>query len=163
MVKNTRFLIIPILVFVTTIVYSQNTLPATEIKTLDGQMVNLADIANEKRFTILSFWATWCSPCKKELDAIAEIYNDWLDTYDMQLVAISVDDTRALAKVKPMVAEKGWPYLVLTDANQSLMRDLHFQSVPYTVLLKDGEIIYTHNGYLPGDEDELEEKMAAAQ
>ena len=163
MVKNTRSLIIAFLVFFATIAYSQSSIPAAEIKTLEGQMVNLADIANEKKFTILSFWATWCSPCKKELDAIAEIYDDWLETFDVQLVAISVDDTRALAKVKPMVAEKEWPYLILTDANQVLMRDLHFQSVPYTVLLKDGEIIYTHNGYLPGDEEELAERMASAQ
>ena len=109
---------------------------------------------------MLSFWATWCKPCKKELDAIADLYEEWQSNYNMKLIAISVDDARALAKVKPMVAEKAWPYDILTDSNQDLMRALNFQSVPHTILLnKQGEIVYTHSGYLPGDEEELEAQM----
>ena len=80
----------------------------------------------------------------------------------MQLVAVSIDDARAAAKVKPMVAEKGWPFMVLVDTNQELMRALHFQSVPYTIIVdRQGQIVYNHSGYLPGDELELEEKLAS--
>jgi peroxiredoxin len=139
------------------IVLAQNQVPNTEIKTLEGQSVNIQEYTQNGKITILSFWATWCSPCKKELDAIADIYEDWQTEYDLELVAISIDNTRALAKVKPMVQEKSWPYTILTDSNQDLMRSLQFQSIPQTFLLdKEGNIVYTHTGYLPGDEDELE-------
>ena len=107
----------------------------------------------------MSFWATWCAPCKKELN-VAEIYDQWVENYQVRLVAISVDDARAAAKVKPMVAEKAWPYEVFIDTNQELMRALHFQTVPYTIIVDGkGEIVYNHSGYLPGDEIELEEKI----
>ncbi|MCB0685341.1 MAG: TlpA family protein disulfide reductase [Saprospiraceae bacterium] len=142
-------------------IYSQDQLPQATIKSIDGQNVSFEEIVNSEKVTIISFWATWCAPCKKELDAIADLYEDWQDQYNVELIAVSVDDARAAAKVKPMIAEKGWPYRVFIDTNQSLMRSLHFQTVPYTILVdKNQKIVYTHSGYLPGDELELEEKVA---
>lgn len=143
-------------------IYGQDQLPQATIKSIDGKNIEFKDIMQLEKITIVSFWATWCAPCKKELDAIADLYEDWTSQYDVELVAISVDDARAAAKVKPMVAEKGWPFRVFVDSNQSLMRSLHFQTVPYTVVIdKDQKIVYNHSGYLPGDELELEEKVAA--
>ena len=76
---------------------AQKAVPSAEIKTLDGKTVNLQDYAKNGKITVISLWATWCSPCKKELDAIAEIYPDWQEEYDMELVAITIDTQRALA------------------------------------------------------------------
>lgn len=136
-------------------------LPDANIKSLEGQTISFKEAVSADGLTIVSFWATWCAPCKKELDAIAEIYDQWLENYKVRLVAISVDDARAAAKVKPMVAEKGWPYEIFIDTNQELMRALHFQTVPYTIIVDSkGEIVYNHSGYLPGDEIELEEKIS---
>ncbi|NND06285.1 MAG: TlpA family protein disulfide reductase [Saprospiraceae bacterium] len=150
------------LILIYSAVSGQATLPDIQVRTLDGKSVNINDIAQEGQITVINFWATWCHPCKKELDAIAEIFPDWEDDYGLQLVAVSVDDARALAKVGPLVAEKDWPYTVVTDSNQQLMRALQFQSVPHTLLLnQQGEIVYTHSGYLPGDEETLEEEIAA--
>ena len=141
----------------------QDGVDGINVKSLDGQNVSFSSELEDGKVTVVSFWATWCAPCKKELDAIAEIYNDWQTTYDMELIAVSVDDARAAAKVKPMVAEKGWPYRVFIDSNQAFMRSLQFQSVPYTILIdKEGKIVYKHTGYLPGDELELEEEIKAA-
>ena len=118
--------------------------------------------AKNGKITVISLWATWCSPCKKELDAIAEIYPDWVEEYDMELVAITIDTRRALAKVKPMVQTKGWEYIVLSDANNQLRNALNFQTIPQTYLIdQNGEIVYTHSGYVPGDEYELEDKIKA--
>lgn len=142
-------------------IFSQDQIPDVVVKTLEGQSMSLAEAIEDGQITVLSFWATWCSPCKKELDAITEVYEDWQENYGVELIAISVDDARASAKVQPMVAEKGWPFKVLVDNNQDLMRALHFQSVPYTILInQDGTIVYTHSGYLAGDEIELESEIA---
>lgn len=141
---------------------AQNTLPDVSIKTLDGQTVNIKDYANNGKYTVLSFWATWCSPCKRELDAISEYYEEWQEDLDMELVAITIDNARNLPKVKPMVETKGWEYTILSDSNEDLKRSLNFQTVPMTFLLnKEGEIVYTHSGYNPGDEFELEDKIKA--
>ncbi len=139
---------------------AQKSLPEVSIKNLDGKSVDIQDYAKNGKITVLSFWATWCSPCKKELDAIAEIYPDWQEEYDAEVVAITIDTRRALAKVRPMVESKGWEYDILSDVNQELQQALNFQTVPQTFLIdQDGNIVYEHSGYVPGDEFELEDKI----
>ncbi len=78
------------------------------------------------------------------------------------LVAISTDDARSAAKVPGVVEAKGWKYRILLDSNKELSIAANIQSVPYTFLLdQNGNIVYEHIGYTPGDEDELEERIAA--
>jgi len=144
----------------TSLVYGQKALPDVNVKSLDGKSINIQEFAKDGKITVISFWATWCSPCKKELDAIADLYPDWQADYDMELVAVTIDNARALAKVRPMVETKGWEYTVLSDANEELRKALNFQTVPHTLLLdQDGNIVYSHSGYVPGDEYELEDKI----
>tara|TARA_B100000683_G_C12506704_1_gene559314 strand:- start:4139 stop:4630 length:492 start_codon:yes stop_codon:yes gene_type:complete len=140
--------------------FSQNSLPDLNIEGIDGKKVNLKTLSESGKPTILSFWATWCKPCKQELNNIAEVYEDWQDSYDVQLVAVSIDNARTAYKVKTYVDGQDWDYLVLLDKNQELRQSLNFQTVPYTLLLnKDGEIVYRHQGYVEGDEYELEDKL----
>lgn len=151
-----------LLTFLSAVSYGQTQLPSAEIKTLDGATINLQDFAQNGKPTIISLWATWCAPCKKELDAIAEVYEDWQEDYNVELVAISIDTRRQLAKVKPMVETKGWPFQILSDANNTLTNVLNYQTIPQTYLVdENGQIVYSHNGYLPGDEYELEDKLKA--
>jgi len=139
-----------------------STIPSVEVKTLDGKTVNIQDYIGKGKITVVSFWATWCSPCKRELDAIAEFYPEWQEEYNVELVAVTIDDSRSLAKVPAMLETKGWEYTVLADVKQELKKALNFQTVPQTFLLNQkGEIVHTHSGYSPGDEYELEEKIQA--
>lgn len=136
-------------------------LPEVTVKTLEGQTVKLNDIVARQKLTVISFWATWCAPCKKELTALMDYYEDWKADYDVEIIAITIDDNRALPKVKPMVETKGWPFVILSDANQDLMRALNFQTVPQTFVIdQKGNIQYEHPGYNPGDEFELEDRLA---
>ena len=135
--------------------------PSVAIKTLDGKSVNIQDYTNSGKITVVSFWASWCTPCKRELDAINEVYSEWSDKYGIQLLAITIDDARGLSKVPAMVKSKGWEFTVLADSKQELQRALNFQTIPQTFLInKNGDIVYTRNGYNPGDELELEKKIA---
>ncbi len=138
------------------------TFPSIEVKTLDGKAVNIKDYVNQGKITVVSFWATWCSPCKRELDAIAEYYEEWQEDYNFELIAITIDDARSLAKVPALVETKGWDYTIFSDARQELKKALNFQTVPQTFLInQNGEIVYEHTGYNPGDEYELEDKIKA--
>lgn len=143
-------------------VFTQKELPNLILKDVYGKRVNVADYGENGKITVLSFWATWCSPCKKELNNIAYMYEDWMDDYDMELIAISIDDERNVSKVQTYVNGQAWDYEVLLDTNEDLKRMLNFQTVPYTVLIdQEGNIVYTHSGYVEGDEYVLEEKIAA--
>jgi peroxiredoxin len=145
---------------IATALHAQQTLPAIEVKTLDGQAVNIQAYGQNEKITVLSFWATWCAPCKKELDAYARLYADWQAKYAVEVLAITIDNQRALPRVAPMVASREWPFEVLSDAGQRLQRALDFQTIPQTFVLdREGRIAYAHSGFVPGDEYELEEKI----
>lgn len=141
-------------------------LPGVILSDVDGNKVDISQLSADGKIIILSFWATWCVPCKKELTNIMDVYEDWQKNYNVELIAVSIDDSRNVTKVKPMVEGSDWPYRVLLDPNQDLKRALSFQNVPYTVVTdKTGNISYIHNGYVEGDEFELEEhlKVLASQ
>ncbi len=133
-------------------------LPEVTLKDMDGKSVNVADYGENGKITVMSFWATWCGPCKKELNNIAERYDRWQDEFGLEVIAVSVDDQRSSDKVKTYVNGVGWEYDVLLDVNEDLKRQLNFQTVPYTIVVdSEGDILYEHGGYVEGDENELEE------
>lgn len=150
------------LLLLTTVCMGQKKFPATTVYEMDGQKIDLQEYIDNDKIKILSIWATWCAPCKKELDAIAEMYPDWQEDYNVELIAITIDTRRALAKVGPMVATKGWEYTIFSDPNNILRNALQFQTIPQTFIVdQNGEIVYSHNGYVAGDEFELEDKVKA--
>lgn len=136
-------------------------LPSIEIKDLSGSNVDISKYSDNEKLTVISFWATWCTPCKKELNNISEIYEEWVTEYDVELIAISIDDSRSTSKVKAYINGQGWDFEVLLDSNSDLKRALNFQTVPFTLLLdQEGKIVYRHTGYVEGDEYILEDEIA---
>ena len=92
-------------------------LPSVNIKDMEGNSLNFSKISNNGKPMIISFWATWCKPCKAELNTIAEEYDDWVDETGVKLVAVSIDDARSSSRVEPYVNAQGWEYMVLLDPN----------------------------------------------
>lgn len=153
-------ILLSLVILTTSMTDNARMLPSIEVKTLEGKSVNIQDYHTPGKITILSFWATWCHPCMRELDAISELYPEWQEKYDVELVAVTIDNARALAKVKPLVLQKGWDYTILSDARQELQKAMNFQVIPQTfVIAKEGEIVYDHSGYTPGDEYHLEDEI----
>ena len=130
------------------------------LKALDGQSVQTSVIKNDGKPVIISFWATWCKPCNRELDAIKEVYDEWQDETGVKLVAISIDDARSAARVKPWVDGKDWPYEVYLDQNKDFARAMNVVNVPHTFLINgEGEIVWQHTSYQDGGEEEMIEKV----
>tara|TARA_B100001741_G_scaffold313801_1_gene322128 strand:+ start:9784 stop:10281 length:498 start_codon:yes stop_codon:yes gene_type:complete len=135
-------------------------LPSVKVKDLKGKLVNIQNLSNDDNPIVISFWATWCKPCKKELNTIAEVYEDWQEETGVKLVAVSIDDSRSASKVKPYVNASGWDYEVFIDSNRELARALGVSTVPHTFLLNgEGSIVWEHKGYIDGDEEELYEQI----
>ena len=135
-------------------------LPAVTLKALNGQSVQTDTLSNNGKPFIIDFFATWCKPCNRELDAIAEVYEDWQEETGVKIYAVSIDQGQNINKVKPLVNNHGWPYEVLLDPNSDLKRALGIQTIPF-VLIVDGQgnIVYKHNGYTDGAEEELINKV----
>jgi len=139
--------------------FSQNELPSIDLTTTDGETINIQKAASSDNIVIVSLWATWCVPCLKELDAISEVWEEWQEETKVELIAVSVDDSRTVKRVKPLINGKGWNYKVLLDSNNDLKRALGASTVPLTLLVKNNKIIYRHSGYSPSSEMELYEKI----
>ena len=141
----------------------KKSIPSVKLETLDGKSFNTSSISNDGNPAIISFWATWCKPCKEELNTIADEYEDWIDETGVKLVAVSIDDQRSATRVKPYVNSVGWEYDILLDKNSDFKRAMGVQNVPHTFLLDgNGNIVYQHNSYSPGDEEKLYEKVKSA-
>ena len=146
------------LILIISIGYSQ--LPNINLKDVNGVTKNLSKFSNNGNPIIISFWATWCKPCKAELNTIAEEYDDWTDETGVKLIAVSIDDARSSTRVEPYINAQGWEYLVLLDPNGDLKRAMNVNNVPHTFLVDgNGKIVWDHNNYSPGDEEELYEEL----
>ena len=141
--------------------FTEKRLPSMVLNDIHGERINISEYGRNGKLTVFSFWATWCTPCKKELSNISYLYEDWQEMYDMDLVAVSIDDERNISKVQVYVDGQAWDYDVLLDTNSDLKRSLNFQTVPYIIIVDQrGNIVYSHSGYVEGDEYYLEEKLA---
>jgi cytochrome c biogenesis protein CcmG, thiol:disulfide interchange protein DsbE len=140
-----------------------SSIPSADIKTLEGKIVNSRDILNDSVPIILSFWATWCKPCIKELTAINDEMDTWREEVQFRVVAVSIDDARTTNMVKNLVNAKGWDIEVFLDANSDFKKLMNVAQPPHTFIIYKGEVVYQHTSYAEGDEDELFEKLKLYQ
>lgn len=131
-------------------------LPDVTVKDLAGRNVNVSKLSNGGKPFAISFFATWCKPCMRELKAIADLYPDWQDETGMKMYIVSIDDAQNASKVKPLVDAEGWDYEVLLDSNSDFFRAMGLQTVPHVFVVDGkGKIIYNHSGYTDGSETEI--------
>ena len=135
-------------------------LPSVQLKTLDGKTVDTATLSNDGKPFVISFFATWCKPCNRELKAISEVYPDWQNETGMKLIAISIDQGQNINKVKPLVDSEGWEYEVLLDPNSDFSRALGVQVIPHLFIIDgNGNIVESHSGYTEGSESHIIDKI----
>ncbi len=128
------------------------------LATPDGAQKSAAQLGAGK-VTIVSFWATWCVPCKQEMSAIHPIY-DKLKANGVEYIAVSIDNTKTMSKVGSFITSKGYNFPVLLDPNSELFRSVNGTQVPYTLVFgADGKLASKHDGYLAGDEAKLEKEV----
>lgn len=149
------------IVFALGLVYSASAqLPSVTLKDINGKTVRTDTLSNNGKPFIIDFFATWCKPCNRELTAISEVYDEWQEETGVKVIAVSIDQAQNINKVKPLVDSHEWPYDVLLDPNSDFKRALGIQMIPYTLIVDgQGNIVYKHNGYTEGAEQELIEKV----
>lgn len=140
-------------------------MPRVVLNDIDGNKVQTDTLGTGGQPVIIDFFATWCKPCNRELSAISEVYEEWQKETGVRLVAISIDQAQNIHKVKPLVDENEWPFeQILLDPNSDLKRALGIQMIPYVLIIDGkGNIVYRHNGYTDGAEEELIEKIREIQ
>lgn len=134
-------------------------LPSVSLRTMDGEQVNTGALGI-KGPIIITFWASWCPTCKREMGTLSDLYSDWQEETGVTIVAVSLDDEKTKNNVPTLVNANGWEFLVLMDSNSDFKRAMGVNNTPHTFLINEkGEIVYSRNNYAPGDEDLLYEAL----
>ena len=156
-----HFLILIMMAFSLATVAQTQLSPNMQVTDINGSRQELFDIIKGDLPVIVTFWATWCKPCHEELSALTELKDEW--SGKIRIVAISVDDARAAAKVRSLASGRKWPFEVYQDINQELKRSLGISDIPYSIIVDgQGNILYRHTGYTPGSESILIDKAIRA-
>jgi peroxiredoxin len=149
-----------LLLFANFSVFAQKQLPNLSLANLEGKSISLkTDFIEKDKLYVFSFWATWCTPCISELDEMNDLQEEWKKSLNFEIIAVSTDDSRTQKRVKPLINGKGWDFKVLLDTNQDFKRALSIVNIPYTIVVKNSDIVHIQNGYVPGNEKVLLEKM----
>ncbi len=135
-------------------------LPDLSVRLLDGKQVRLSALLEEGPL-LVSFWATWCAPCKKEMIFLEEFHQKYNEN-SFRVLAISTDSPKSMSKVKSYIRAKKHTFLVGIDPNQEIAKKMNALLMPTTLILnKDRKVSWYHQGFIPGDEKEIEAQIRA--
>lgn len=135
-------------------------LPNAKLANFAGEAIDLHSVSKAKGIKIISLWATWCGPCKTELNAVSKVHKSWKEKYGAEVIAISVDNKRGLSRAKKYAAQQGWDFTLLHDTNGELLNALSLEAIPFSMVVDgNGKIISTTEGYYKGYEKDIEKKL----
>ncbi|MFZ0390104.1 MAG: TlpA disulfide reductase family protein [Calditrichia bacterium] len=159
-----RTAILLLILFAATLLFAQEkSTEATEapdfvLKDVNNKNFQLSDNLG-KGPVVINFWATWCIPCIEEMKKMKNLYEEYSEK-GVQFLAISVDDPKTAGRVKSFARSHRYPFTILLDTNNEVLRLYQGNVPPHTVLIdKKGNVVYSHVGYRLGDEKKLEEEI----
>lgn len=129
--------------------------PDFTLKAMDGSNVKLSELKG--KVVMLNFWASWCGPCRQEMPYLEDIYKKYAPA-GFVLLGINVDEDSADAK--EFLADVPVSFPVLLDSKNTLPELYEVEAMPSTFFVdKDGNLVYLHKGYKPGEEKEYEAQI----
>lgn len=165
LIMKRKFKILILMIFIAIfsgqfLISKENVIPSVTVEDLQNKKVDTKTFSNGGKPFFIMFWATWCKPCIQELKAVHDLYQDWKEETDVKIIAISIDDTRSSKQVAPFVKGRDWKYEVYIDKNSDFRRAMNVNNPPHSFLVDGkGKIVWQHNGYAPGDEDEMYKEL----
>lgn len=137
-----------------------NALPAFTLVSDDGSTLSSASLKG--KVALVTFFATWCPPCQKELAAVQEtLWPKYKDNPHFVLLVIGREHTDA--DLKKYNEKKGFTFPLYPDKNRAVFDAFAKNLIPRSYLVgKDGKVIYTTNGYDEGEFAELMQQIEKA-
>lgn len=102
---------------------------------------------------VINFWATWCTPCLKEIPEFIKLQSQYQDR-GLQFVGISIEDKQAVLDYQKTI-EINYPMLIAGDAGIGLAQRLGnvINAVPFTLIVnQSGQVVHHQLGELSVDE-----------
>jgi peroxiredoxin len=90
--------------------------PAVTLVTLDGQHISSSALLGQ--VVILTFWATWCSPCREELPLLSDYFRSH-SAAGLCILGFCLDTREKLADVRRVAQSLRFPVGLLSDSSAS--------------------------------------------
>lgn len=153
-----KYLLVFILGLISLCGYSQ--IPSITLKDINGVSLNTDTLSNDGKPFVISFFASWCKPCNRELDNIAEVYDEWQEETGVKIFAVSIDEGQNAQKVNPFVDGHGWDFHILLDPNSDFRRAMGISMIPHTLIFDgNGKLVSSKSGYQEGSEEHIIETV----
>jgi len=111
---------------------------------------------------LVSVWATWCGPCRSELNSLQKVHCDWTEKYNFEFLAVSVDTPTDHPKIFSMANKTDWNFKIIHDEYGYLVRELDISAIPRMFLVdQSGIIVYEPKGYSSRELNKIEEIIKA--
>jgi peroxiredoxin len=131
--------------------------PDFTLKDTNDRQVSLASLRGS--VVVISFWATWCPPCRDEMPALNKLYRD---SKDRGLVVIAVSTDRSASPVKDFLGKNPLDFPVLMDPGSKVARQFKVFSLPTTFLLdRNGAIVQRYLGEEDWNAPAIREKISS--
>lgn len=133
--------------------------PDFRLKDLDGNWFSLSENL-DGNVAYISFWATWCVPCRREMPHLEKLHQEFGDQ-GLTMIGINTDPPGTTSKIKPYIKRYKINYTTLLDPNNNVLDKYNpTRELPYAVLVdRTGSVVQVFPGYRTGDEEILREKI----
>ena len=112
--------------------------PDFELKTPKGETVKLSDLRGQA--VLVNLWATWCPPCRAEMETIEKIYQEYQDQ-GFIVLAVNMTYQDAPLEVVPFVDQHGLTFPILLDETGAMAKAYQLKSLPSSYFInRDGVI-----------------------
>ncbi|MFI5152601.1 MAG: redoxin domain-containing protein [Chitinophagales bacterium] len=141
--------------------YAQNSLSSAQLRTLKGSFISFSSIMQKDSLVLICFWSTESEATISELNAIQSHYEKWKEALSFKLMAVCIDEGKALNKLRPVVNMNDWTFDVYADIRGDLRKALNSNNLPQAMIIHRGFLVYEQNGFEPGSENYLFQKLRA--
>lgn len=139
----------------TTLIHAGDEAPDFTVEMLDGSKQTLSALRG--KVVLVTFWATWCPPCRQEMAHMQKGVIDHFAGKDLVVIPISRGETRAT--VESFIQKMGYTFPVGLDHDKSIYLKYATNYVPRSFVIdREGKVVYVAVGY---DEVVAEEINAA--
>ena len=112
------------------------------LSTLEAYANNFTDLKDQsfevRGPAILNFWATWCSPCLKEMPDLDQVYQS-LGPENLVVLAVSMGESRE--RVRKFLKKRNYSFPVMTDPEMEITRLYGVRNIPITYLVDPSGVI----------------------
>lgn len=130
---------------------------ACDLKTLDGKP---AAVLQELRGKVvyMDFWASWCPPCVKSFPFLNQLEHD-MKEQGVHVIGVNLDEK--VKDAEDFLAKHPAHFSIVTDPSKTCAKMLEVMAMPTSYIIdKKGNIRHVHQGFRPGETEELRALLA---